>query len=258
MERDLRRAIDENQFVLYYQVQVRSDGQPVGAEVLLRWQHPLLGLIAPGQFIGLAEETGLILPLGEWVLRAACWQLKTWEMHPFAAGLPLAVNVSARQFRSPTLVQTIQSIVQETGIQANLLKLELTESIVLDNIDDTIEKMQQLKALGVHFSIDDFGTGYSSLAYLTRLPLDQLKIDRSFVRNIGLQASDAAVIDTIIGLADNLSLEVIAEGVETAEQRDFLSSHGCSLCQGYLFAHPLPVHEFEAQLGDDVAATALV
>jgi len=258
MERDLRRAIDENQFVLYYQVQVRSDGQPVGAEVLLRWQHPLLGLIAPGQFIGLAEETGLIFPLGEWVLRAACWQLKTWEMHPFAAGLPLAVNVSARQFRSPTLVQTIQSIVQETGIQANLLKLELTESIVLDNIDDTIEKMQQLKALGVHFSIDDFGTGYSSLAYLTRLPLDQLKIDRSFVRNIGLQASDAAVIDTIIGLADNLSLEVIAEGVETAEQRDFLSSHGCSLCQGYLFAHPLPVHEFEAQLGDDVAATALV
>ena len=257
MERDLRRAIDNDQFILYYQIQVRSDGQPVGAEVLLRWQHPQQGLIAPGQFIGLAEETGLIMSIGEWVLRAACQQLKTWATHPFLARLPLAVNVSARQFHSPNLVHTIQTILLETGVQADLLKLELTESIVLDNIDDTIEKMQQLKNLGVHFSLDDFGTGYSSLAYLTRLPLDQLKIDRSFVCNIGLQASDAAVIHTIIGLADNLNLEVIAEGVETVAQCAFLASHGCSRCQGYLFGYPLPVHEFESLVGKAVATAAL-
>ena len=248
MERDLRHALDDHQLELYYQIQVTQDARPVGAEVLLRWRHPELGMVMPGQFIGLAEDTGLILPIGAWVLRQACLRLKAWESQPAAARLQLAVNVSARQFRNTGFVQEVQSILRETGIQANRLKLELTESVVLDNIDDTIAKMQQLRAQGVRFSIDDFGTGYSSLAYLTRLPLDQLKIDRSFVRNIDLQASDSAVIDTIISLARSLNLEVIAEGVETVAQRDFLSRHGCVNWQGYLFGRPLPLDEFEARL----------
>lgn len=247
-ERALRQALDLQQLVLYYQIQVAAHGRPVGAEVLLRWKHPENGMVLPGQFIGLAEETGLILPIGEWVLRSACQQLKQWETNLKASALQLAVNVSARQFRSPGFVQLVSRIVAETGIQPRLLKLELTESMVLDNINDTIATMQQLKALGVRFSIDDFGTGYSSLAYLTRLPLDQLKIDQSFVRNIGQQASDSAVIDTIIGLARSLGLEVIAEGVETTAQRDFLAQHGCERCQGYLFGKPVPITEFEAAL----------
>jgi len=248
MERDLRHAVVEQQLVLYYQAQVTDHGHPVGVEALLRWKHPERGMVPPGQFIGLAEETGLILPIGEWVLRTACRQLKAWEHVPAASGLQIAVNVSARQFRAAEFVQQVIGIVQETGIAPRLLKLELTESMVLDNVDDTIEKMQQLKALGVLFSMDDFGTGYSSLSYLTRLPLDQLKIDQSFVRNIGLHANDSAVIDSIIGLARSLGLEVIAEGVETVEQRDFLADHGCNHCQGYLFAKPQPVEEFEAWL----------
>jgi len=248
IERALRQALELKQLVLHYQIQVAAHGRPVGAEVLIRWQHPERGMVPPGQFISLAEETGLILPIGEWVLRTACQQLKRWETHPLASVLQLAVNVSARQFRAPDFVQMVNRIVLETGIQPRLLKLELTESMVLDNINDTIATMQQLKSLGVRFSIDDFGTGYSSLAYLTRLPLDQLKIDQSFVRNIGLQASDSAVIDTIIGLARSLGLDVIAEGVETTEQRDFLAQHGCERCQGYLFGKPVTLEAFEAAL----------
>ncbi len=248
LERALRQALELKQLVLHFQVQVTTHGRPIGAEVLIRWQHPERGMVPPGQFIGLAEETGLILPIGEWVLRTACQQLKRWETTPQAATLQLAVNVSARQFRAADFVNQVQRIVLETGVQPRLLKLELTESLVLDNINETVEKMQQLKAMGVRFSMDDFGTGYSSLAYLTRLPLDQLKIDQSFVRNIGLQASDSAVIDTIIGLGRSLGLEVIAEGVETAEQRDFLAEHGCERCQGYLFGKPMPIEAFESAL----------
>ena len=248
MERDLRHALAQQQFVLHYQVQVAEHARPVGAEALIRWQHPHKGMVAPLQFIGLAEETGLIIAVGEWVLRTACLQLKSWETLPAAADLQLAVNVSARQFRSRGFVEQVQKTVQQTGVRTHLLKLELTESLVLDNIKDAIEKMQALKALGVRFSMDDFGTGYSSLSYLTRLPLDQLKIDQSFVRNIGQQASDSVVIDTIIGLGRSLGLEVIAEGVETAEQRDFLAQHGCQLCQGYLFGKPVPIEEFESWL----------
>jgi diguanylate cyclase (GGDEF)-like protein len=248
LERALRQALERNQLVLHFQVQVAAHGRPIGAEVLIRWQHPERGMVPPGQFIGLAEETGLILPIGEWVLRTACQQLKRWETTPHAATLQLAVNVSARQFRAADFVNQVQRIVLETGVQPHLLKLELTESLVLDNINETVEKMQQLKAMGVRFSMDDFGTGYSSLAYLTRLPLDQLKIDQSFVRNIGLQASDSAVIDTIIGLGRSLGLEVIAEGVETAEQRDFLAEHGCERCQGYLFGKPMAIEAFESAL----------
>ena len=248
MERDLRYALDAQQFVVHYQVQVREDGRPMGAEVLLRWQHPSLGLVAPIQFISVAEETGLILGIGAWVLRHACERIKAWETDPLTAHLPLAVNVSARQFRSQSFVQEVTQVLEDTAINPRLLKLELTETLMLDNMDETIAKMQQLKGLGVRFSIDDFGTGYSSLAYLTRLPIDQLKIDRSFVRNIGVQASDAAVIDSIIGLARSLGLEVIAEGVENAEQREFLAHHGCGNCQGFLFGKPLPSGEFEASL----------
>jgi diguanylate cyclase (GGDEF)-like protein len=248
LERDLRHALATNQLLLYYQVQVGEHGHPVGVEALIRWQHPQQGLISPAHFIPLAEETGLILPIGEWVLHTACVQLKAWEALPAASNLQLAVNVSARQFRDPEFVQRVSAIVAQTGIRPNLLKLELTESVVLDNITDNIARMRSLKALGVRFSMDDFGTGYSSLAYLTRLPLDQLKIDQSFVRNIGQQDSDAAVIDTIISLANSMQLEVIAEGVETIEQRDFLELHGCKLCQGYLFGRPMPLSEFEAWL----------
>ncbi len=248
LERDLRHALAENQFVLYFQVQVAEHARPVGAEVLIRWLHPRNGMVPPMDFIGLAEETGLIIPIGEWVIRTACQQLKEWETVPCASGLQLAVNVSARQFMTPEFVDQVRAILRETGARANLLKLELTESVVLDNIKDAIEKMQALKAMGVRFSMDDFGTGYSSLSYLTRLPLDQLKIDQSFVRNIDQQATDLVVVDTIIGLASNLGLEVIAEGVETTLQRDLLLEHGCRLCQGYLFGKPMPVQAFEAWL----------
>ena len=248
MERDLRHALAEGQFELHYQAQTAEHGHPFGAEVLIRWRHPEHGLVNPGQFIAVAEETGLIVPIGEWVMRTACLQLRAWQHSPVTADLRLAVNVSARQFRSPDFVARVRQTLEETGARPEQLELELTESLVLDNIKDAIAKMQELKTLGVRFSMDDFGTGYSSLAYLTRLPLNQLKIDQSFVRNINQQASDCAVIDTIIGLARSLGLEVIAEGVETTEQRDFLNAHGCQMCQGYLFGRPIPVREFEAWL----------
>lgn len=255
MERDLNNALDAGQLSLHYQVQVAENGRAVGAEALIRWNHPERGMVPPNQFIGLAEDSGLILPIGEWVLRTACQQLKAWESKPEARHLQLAVNVSARQFRSPDFVQQVRYIIQETGIKPELLKLELTESMVLNDVDNTITKMQELKGLGVLFSMDDFGTGYSSLSYLTRLPLDQLKIDQSFVRNISLHASDSAVIDSIIGLAGSLGLEVIAEGVETEAQRDFLAQHGCACCQGYLFSKPLAIEGFEAWLTKNQVAT---
>ena len=249
LEQDLRLALAAGQFQLYYQMQVLLDGSPVGAEVLIRWLHPRRGLVSPLDFIPLAEETGLILPIGQWVLRTACAQLKAWEQVPGRRDLQLAVNVSARQFRQPDFVDQVRAVLAETGANATRIKLELTESMVLDNVQDTIEKMNALKAVGVRFSMDDFGTGQSSLSYLTRLPLDQLKIDQSFVRNSGIAATDAVIIQTIIGMARNLGLEVIAEGVETAAQRAFLTLHGCELCQGFLFARPLPLAEFETLLG---------
>ena len=232
------------EFQLYYQPQVDQAGQVVGAEVLLRWVHPERGLVSPLQFIPLAEETGLIIPIGKWVLESACRQLKAWEADANHRGLQLAVNVSGRQFRQPDFIEQVRSVVSQSGIDPRHLKLELTESIVLDDVDDTIAKMQALRETGISFSMDDFGTGYSSLSYLTQLPLRQLKIDQSFVRNIGAKQSDTAIIQTIIGMAANLGMEVIAEGVETREQRDFLERMGCALYQGYLFGKPVPVEEF--------------
>ncbi len=248
LERDLRLALSSEQFRLYYQIQVTHDSQAVGAEALIRWQHPVRGMVSPAEFIGLAEETALIVPIGLWVLRTACLQLKSWENRPGRHDLQLAVNVSARQFRQADFVEQVRDVLLQTQVNPNRLKLELTETLVLDDVHDTIIKMKALKALSVRFSMDDFGTGHSSLAYLTQLPLDQLKIDQSFVRNIGIQATDSVIIDTIIGMAKNLGLEVIAEGVETSIQKEFLEQHGCSLCQGYLFAKPLPLADFEEHL----------
>ena len=248
LEHDLRQALALGEFQLYYQLQVNHQSQPVGVEALVRWSHPRRGMVSPLTFIGLAEETGLIVPMGEWVLRTACAQLAQWAGQPARAELQMAVNVSALQFRQEGFVDQVQAVLRDTGANPERLKLELTESLVLDNVQDTIAKMQDLKALGLRFAMDDFGTGQSSLTYLTRLPLDQLKIDQSFIRNLGEQAADAVMVQTIIGMAETLGLEVIAEGVETDEQRDFLAAHGCHLFQGYLFARPLPATELEILL----------
>ena len=244
MEKNLRCALEQNQFKLYFQSQVYRNNQIVGAEGLLRWQHPERGLVSPLEFIPLAEKTGLILPIGQWVLETALTQLKVWECNLHTRHLRLAVNVSARQFRHPDFVVQIQQALSSNLINPDLLKLELTESLVLDNINDTIVKMHALREIGVRFSLDDFGTGYSSFAYLTQLPLDQLKIDRSFVHNIGVKSTDAIIVQTIIGMAHNLGIEVIAEGVETEAQRAFLERHGCPAFQGYLFSKPVPIEEF--------------
>ena len=246
LEADLQLALGEAQLLLHYQPQFASNGGIVGAEALLRWQHPERGMVSPAEFIPVAEESGLIMPIGQWVLRTACQQLATWQSDTRRARWQLAVNVSARQFRQRDFVQQVIDVMQETGIRPHLLKLELTESLVLDNVDDTIEKMHQLRTKGVRFSVDDFGTGYSSLAYLSRLPLHQLKIDQSFVRNLGIHPNDDVIVQTIIGMAANLGLEVIAEGVETLEQKEFLERHGCELYQGYLLGRPMPVAQLEA------------
>lgn len=249
LEADLHLALRERQFMLYFQIQAHHDHQLIGAEVLLRWEHPERGLVSPLEFIPLAEETKLILPIGLWVLESACAQLKSWEEIPQARHLQLAVNVSAHQFHQACFVEQVCAVLEKHAVQPDRLKLELTESLVLDNIDDAIIKMHQLKKIGVHFSMDDFGTGYSSFAYLTQLPLNQLKIDQSFVRNIGVKSTDAVIVQTIIGMANNLGMEVIAEGVETEAQRAFLESHGCPAIQGYLLGRPLPLDAFECSLG---------
>ena len=248
LEVGLREALRKEEFRLYYQMQVDHTGHVLGAEVLLRWVHPERGLISPMQFIPLAEETGLILPIGRWVLESACRQIKVWEGDRRTSDLQLAVNVSGRQFRQADFVAQVSEIISRIDINPLLLKLELTESIVLGDVADTIAKMQALRQIGVSFAMDDFGTGYSSLSYLTQLPLNQLKIDQSFVRHIGAKTSDATIIQTIIGMANNLCMEVIAEGVETQAQRDFLEANGCMLYQGYLFSMPVPLEEFNVLL----------
>jgi len=245
LEADLRQAIAQDQLLLYYQPQVDVAGRVQGAEVLVRWLHPQRGMVMPGEFIAMAEETGLILPVGAWVLHTACAQLKAWAGDATLQHLSISVNVSARQFRQTTFVEQVQAIVQATGANPHRLKLELTESLMVNNVEETIAKMAALSAWGIAFSLDDFGTGYSSLSYLQRLPLDQLKIDQSFVRDLLLDAKDAAIAQTVINLAHNLSLHVIAEGVETPEQRDFLRSIGCEAYQGYLYGRPCPLADFE-------------
>jgi EAL domain-containing protein (putative c-di-GMP-specific phosphodiesterase class I) len=248
MNKKLRTALAQKQFELYYQVQVDSDSRPVGAEVLIRWIHPERGMISPADFIPFAEETGLIMPIGQWVVNAACLQLKAWQNMPLASALVLAVNVSAKQFHQQDFVEQVQTAIERHNINPTLLKLELTESMLLHDIDSIILKMGVLRDIGVRFSLDDFGTGYSSLQYLKKLPLTQLKIDQSFVRDITLDASDRAIVRTIIVMAESLGINVIAEGVETIEQRQYLFDNGCFYYQGYLFSKPLPIDSFEALL----------
>jgi diguanylate cyclase (GGDEF)-like protein/PAS domain S-box-containing protein len=247
LEEDLRQAIKARQFLLYYQPQV-ARGRLVGAEALIRWQHPKRGLVWPDEFIPLAEETGLILPLGDWVLEAACEQLAAWAGHQQSAHLMLAVNISALQFRQPGFVSTVLSALERSGANPKNLKLELTESMLVENIEEVIAKMSELKAHGLSFALDDFGTGYSSLAYLKRLPLDQLKIDRAFVRDMLVDVASGAIAQTIISLGRAMGLSVMAEGVENEEQRGFLAGLGCHTFQGFLFNPPLTLEQFEVLL----------
>ena len=249
LEKDLRQALAENQFKLYYQAQAYHNRQIISAEMLLRWEHPERGLIMPQEFIPLAEETGLILPIGQWVLETACAQLKAWDADINTRHLKIAINISPRQFHQKDFVSQVHETLFRSNINPDRLELELTESLVLNDVNDAITKMNALRKIGLHFSMDDFGTGYSSLAYLTQLPLDKLKIDKSFVHNIGVKSTDAIIVQTIIGMASNLGMEVIAEGVETEAQRKFLEQHGCPVCQGYLFSKPVTLKEFEKKLG---------
>jgi len=248
LESELQHAQEFHQFQLHYQIQVDHSGHPLGAEALIRWIHPVRGVMYPAQFISLAEETGLILPIGDWVLETACAQLKAWQGQAHTQNLVLAINVSARQLHEPDFVTHVHSVVQSNAINPKLLKLELTESLLLKDIQDTIATMYSLKKIGIQFSLDDFGTGYSSLQYLKKLPLDQIKIDQSFVRDIATDPNDAAIVQTIIVMAETLGFDVIAEGVETEAQREFLELRGCRAFQGYLVGRPLPIEQFETLL----------
>ncbi|MBE7367757.1 sensor domain-containing protein [Ramlibacter pallidus] len=243
---DLRQAWRDNHLKIEYQPQVGMDGGMTGVEALLRWEHPVRGTVQPDEFIPTAEETSLIIPIGHWVLEAACAQLAAWAKRPDRAHLSIAVNVSVRQFRHPDFIDDVMSCIRRSGIPPDRLKLELTESLLASNIDAAVAKMRNLKDMGVRLSVDDFGIGYSSLSYLKRLPIDELKIDRGFVKDILTDTNDAAIAATIIGLCRSLGLEVIAEGVETDEQRAYLARQGCHRYQGYLFCRPLPLEQLEA------------
>jgi diguanylate cyclase (GGDEF)-like protein len=248
LERDLRLSIDRENFFLHYQPQINLlNRRMVGVEVLVRWQHPDMGVLGPNRFIPIAEETGLIVPLGRWILRTACLQNRAWQQ----AGLPpvrIAVNLSARQFAHPDLVSEIRTILQETGLDPQYLDLELTESTIMHDTETMIAHIHSLKALGVRFSIDDFGTGYSSLSYLKRLPIDTLKIDRSFVHDIPSDHDGAAIATTIIAMTQSLQLRVIAEGVENEHQATFLQQQGCNEIQGYLYSQPVSAEEITRML----------
>ena len=249
LEADLRGAVPARQLHLYYQLQVDNNHRPLGAEALLRWMHPVRGMVSPAQFIPLAEESSLILQIGDWVLDTACRQLAEWANNELTRNLQIAVNVSGQQFRMHDFVDKVEALVLAHRIDPTRLKLELTESVVLSDVADVVKKMHELKAIGIKLSMDDFGTGYSSLSNLKLLPLDQLKIDQSFVRDIANDPNDAVMVETIIDMAQNFRLNVIAEGVETESQLAFLKEHGCMAYQGYLFSKPVPIGEFEALIG---------
>ena len=249
LEADLREALRLEQLELHYQAQVGRDGALLGAETLLRWRHPVRGFVSPAVFIPLAEQTGLIGPLGEWVMQQACARLAAWAAQPALAGLSLAVNVSAHQFRQKGFLGLMQQLLARSGAPTERLKIELTESALVNDVEAVIALMNELRRLGLAVSLDDFGTGYSSLAYLKRLPLNQLKIDQSFVRDLISEANARAIARTVIQLGDSLGLQVIAEGVETEAQHTLLTELGCHAFQGYLFSRPLPAAAFEALAG---------
>jgi diguanylate cyclase (GGDEF)-like protein/PAS domain S-box-containing protein len=249
IEGDLRNALERDEFVLHYQPQVDlHTGRIVGMEALLRWKHPVFGMVQPARFIQLAEEMGLIVPIGLWVVRTACCQSIAWQQIGLGQ-MRIAVNLSARQFYQQDLVDSIVQILGETGLAPHLLELELTESMMMNDVEQAVDILRSLKAIGVHLSIDDFGTGYSSLSYLKRFPIDLLKIDQSFVRDITVDPDDAAIVLSIISLAHSLRLTVIAEGVETEAQLAYLRRHGCDYMQGYYFSHPLPAEDCGELLG---------
>jgi diguanylate cyclase (GGDEF)-like protein/PAS domain S-box-containing protein len=250
LESALRRGLDGGEFLLHFQPQIERDGRLSGAEALIRWQPPGQALVPPAQFIPLAEESALILALGQWVLERACTQLKAWSRDPALRPLHLSVNVSARQFHQPDFVDQVRQSLLSSGIDAARLKLELTENVVLDHVESVIERMREITALGVGFALDDFGTGYSSLSYLKRLPLDQVKIDQTFVRDVPGDPNDVAIVRAILAMSQSLGLKVLAEGVETEEQRRFLARNGCAAYQGFLFSRPLAIDAFE-QLARD-------
>ncbi len=245
LEKDLRASIRLQQLQLYYQMQVGESGRIIGAEALIRWKHPQRGMVSPAQFIPLAEEIGMIIPIGDWVIEQACTQLKSWEMDPVMRTIQVSVNVSPRQLSQPYFVEQVKDAIEKTGIKASRLKLELTESLIMNDVEDAIEKMQELREIGINFALDDFGTGYSSLSYLKRLPLEQLKIDQSFVRDITHDKNSRVMVRTIINIASNFGLNIVAEGVETDDQLAFLRQYGCTIFQGYLFGKPVPPDEFE-------------
>jgi EAL domain-containing protein (putative c-di-GMP-specific phosphodiesterase class I) len=248
IESKLRKALANQEFELYYQIQKNHYGKPIGAEALIRWIQPETGVVSPATFIPLAEETGMIIPIGQWVIESACKQIQSWQKSSTSKNLVLAINVSAKQFRHEGFIGQVKSGIQNHGIDPKLLKLELTESLMLDDIDEIITTMSAIKNMGVGFSLDDFGTGYSSLQYLKRLPIDQLKIDQTFIRDIADDENDRAIVKTIIAMAHSLNLEVIAEGVESEVQRKFLNENGCHHFQGYLLGRPVPIEEFNTSL----------
>jgi diguanylate cyclase (GGDEF)-like protein/PAS domain S-box-containing protein len=257
LEGSLRRALEKQEFLLHYQPQVDArSGAIVGAEALIRWRHPDLGLVSPLDFIPLAEESGLIVPMGEWVLQTACAELKAWQDAGNRA-LRMAVNLSGRQFRQRDLVEVVQRAMNAAGIDPQTLELEITESVLMQDASETTRLLDNLRALGVHLSVDDFGTGYSSLSYLKRFPIDALKIDRSFIRDIASDPDDAAITTAILAMAGGLGLEVVAEGVETMEQLAFLRGRECQMIQGYLFSKPLPAEQMRALLSDQAAGKTL-
>ena len=243
MEVDLRLALERQEFLLYFQPVVNAYRTTTGVEALLRWQHPQRGMVLPAEFIPVAEQSGLILPLGQWVLEAACAQLVRWSSSAATRGLTMAVNVSARQFRHPDFTVRLLDLLRVSGANPYRLKLELTESMLLTDFEDVIVKMGELRSIGVNFALDDFGTGYSSLSYLKRLPLDQLKIDQSFVRDVLTDPNDAVIARTILSLARSLDLSVVAEGVETQGQFQFLLDSGCKAFQGYWLGRPVPIEQ---------------
>ena len=248
LENELRKALEQNEFVLFYQPLVDvEDKRMVGVEALLRWQHPRRGLIAPAEFIHVAEDSGLIVPLGIWLLRTACAQAQAWQNKELKAGR-IGVNLSARQVRTPGFAAEVADAIAQTGIAPYMLELELTENLLIDTDPAQLEDLQRIRDSGVHFALDDFGTGYSSLSYLKRLPIETLKIDRSFVSGVPHKADDVAITTAIVAMARSLGLEVVAEGVETAAQRDFLHHIGCRKMQGYLFSPPLPAAQMERLL----------